>query len=874
MSKQVSLAACIAKMYDGATRDNTGDSGAGSAVKKPNSSQVISNLNVMDNKLNVLDAKVEKIVSSQGDVLKKLDMVYQGIGNLEKDMAKLQLMKEPTVTAESFQKCDSTLFSEIRSLNTETVKLLKCLQQDGKKQREKIDGIEHSVSAINKVIKFVGETFRSSKIVEYILKGTVPWRKGSLLESNEEKKDKSEERSAKPRAACSNRAVQAEIRRSFQDDKGVEKIPKVENADAVSTTEAQVHNPAETKAHSVIALPQAPNEKQHPQYDENAQILPAADKLPSSDSKTKVSHLPEKASIRSREHTQTQTFTEETHNVGVNTEEQGTIHQPEEVENINITIVACKPESDVTACTGQDLHKEAAETLERIPDTTQNIPATGLQSKKSSSEEKPPTLPSRAALEHKEMEQHKSSKPAVSLPKNDDSYCKKDLKSALMSHITVSPVKQQPKPNAQPVSKDNGPQMDSNTATENKAEQLPSHPQSEPFQLLSAGTAEPEAAEANGNQVNKEPSEANPLAVALENSQEEELIVIDDSPPLPAPFEHRIVSTKQLPVSSYYTVSYKEVLGGGRFGQVVKCAELSSGLTLAAKIIKVKGAKDREEVKNEIGVMNQLNHVNLIQLYDAFESKNNLTLIMEYVDGGELFDRIVDDNYHLTELDAIVFTRQICEGVQYLHQQYILHLDLKPENILCVNNTGNQIKIIDFGLARKYKPREKLKVNFGTPEFLAPEVVNYDYVSFPTDMWSVGVITYMLLSGLSPFLGDNDTETMNNILHGNWDFDAEAFENVSSEAKDFISRLLVLERSSRLSASGCMKHEWLNNLADKAKIRRVRLKSQLRLQRYLAHRQWKKHFYVVAAANRLKKFRQGRSVNPALALNPTRTKLE
>ncbi|KPP58582.1 hypothetical protein Z043_123578 [Scleropages formosus] len=174
------------------------------------------------------------------------------------------------------------------------------------------------------------------------------------------------------------------------------------------------------------------------------------------------------------------------------------------------------------------------------------------------------------------------------------------------------------------------------------------------------------------------------------------------------------------------------------------CTELSSGLTLAAKIIKVKGMKDRDEVKNEIGVMNQLNHVNLIQLYDAFETRTNLTLIMEYVEGGELFDRIVDENYQLTELDAIVFTRQICEGVQYLHQQYILHLDLKPENILCVSTTGNQIKIIDFGLARKYRPREKLKVNFGTPEFLAPEVVNYDFVSFPTDMWSVGVITYML----------------------------------------------------------------------------------------------------------------------------------
>ncbi|MBN3272424.1 MYLK3 kinase, partial [Polyodon spathula] len=246
----------------------------------------------------------------------------------------------------------------------------------------------------------------------------------------------------------------------------------------------------------------------------------------------------------------------------------------------------------------------------------------------------------------------------------------------------------------------------------------------------------------------------------------------------------------------------------------------------------------KDEVKNEICVMNQLNHANLIQLYDAFESKNNLTLIMEYIGGGELFDRIID-NYQLTELDAIVFTKQICEGVQYLHQQYILHLDLKPENILCVNRTGNQIKIIDFGLARRYRPREKLKVNFGTPEFLAPEVVNYDFVSFPTDMWSVGVITYMLLSGMSPFLGDNDTDTMNNILQGSCEFDSDSFENVSAEAKDFISRLLVSEKCSRMSATGCLKHDWLNNLAEKAKRCQVLLKSQLRLQSYLAHRQWK-----------------------------------
>ncbi|XP_067406498.1 myosin light chain kinase 3 isoform X1 [Emydura macquarii macquarii] len=360
--------------------------------------------------------------------------------------------------------------------------------------------------------------------------------------------------------------------------------------------------------------------------------------------------------------------------------------------------------------------------------------------------------------------------------------------------------------------------------------------------------------EDNANQCTGEAPENTTSVEASKAFGKQDEVIIDDSPPPSAPFEHRIVSVKQTEVTTCYSVCRHEVLGGGRFGQVHKCTEMSTGLNLAAKIIKVKGAKEREEVKNEINIMNQLNHVNLIQLYDAFEGKNNLTLIMEYVDGGELFDRITDENYNLTELDAILFTKQICEGVRYIHQQYILHLDLKPENILCINHTGNQIKIIDFGLARRYKPREKLKVNFGTPEFLAPEVVNYDFVSFPTDMWSVGVITYMLLSGLSPFLGETDAETMNYIVNCNWDFDAEAFEQLSEEAKDFISKLLVKEKSCRMSAAQCLKHEWLNDLPGKAKKSKLCLKSQLLLQSYMAHRKWKKHFYVVAAANRLRRF--------------------
>ncbi|XP_005937308.1 myosin light chain kinase 2, skeletal/cardiac muscle isoform X1 [Haplochromis burtoni] len=296
-----------------------------------------------------------------------------------------------------------------------------------------------------------------------------------------------------------------------------------------------------------------------------------------------------------------------------------------------------------------------------------------------------------------------------------------------------------------------------------------------------------------------------------EPAEEIKEFIIDSSPPPLAPFDHRIVTPKPHQIATYYTINREEVLGGGRFGQVHKCVENSSGLTLAAKIIKARSQKEKEVVRNEIQVMNQLNHANLIQLYAAFESRNDIILVMEYVEGGELFDRIIDENYNLTELDTVLFIRQICEGLQYMHKMYILHLDLKPENILCVSRATNKIKIIDFGLARRYKPREKLKVNFGTPEFLAPEVINYEFVSFPTDMWSLGVITYMLLSGLSPFLGDDDNETLNNILACEWNFEEEEFKDVSDEAKDFITRLLVKSKSWRMSATESLKHPWLSD---------------------------------------------------------------
>ncbi|NXM83778.1 MYLK2 kinase, partial [Oenanthe oenanthe] len=335
--------------------------------------------------------------------------------------------------------------------------------------------------------------------------------------------------------------------------------------------------------------------------------------------------------------------------------------------------------------------------------------------------------------------------------------------------------------------------------------------------------------------------------------KEDPFEILDDVPPPPAPFAHRTVTLRSADVSSQFSLSSKDILGGGKFGEVHTCTEKETGLKLAAKVIRKQGPKDKEMVLLEIDVMNQLNHHNLIQLYDAIETSREIILFMEFVEGGELFERIIDDDYHLTEVDCMVFVRQICEGIRFMHHMCVLHLDLKPENILCVAATGHMVKIIDFGLARRYNPNEKLKVNFGTPEFLSPEVVNYEQVSYTTDMWSMGVITYMLLSGLSPFLGDDDTETLNNVLAANWYFDEETFESVSNEAKDFVSNLIIKDKSARMSADQCLQHPWLNNLAEKAKRSNRRLKSQVLLKKYVMRRRWKKNFIGVCAANRFRK---------------------
>ncbi|XP_071743068.1 uncharacterized protein [Lepeophtheirus salmonis] len=254
-------------------------------------------------------------------------------------------------------------------------------------------------------------------------------------------------------------------------------------------------------------------------------------------------------------------------------------------------------------------------------------------------------------------------------------------------------------------------------------------------------------------------------------------------------------------------------IGRGKFGRVMKCRDFDTpDKYYAAKFVHTTRRDDRRNVEREVEIMNSLKHPKLLQLFDAYDNgRNEMCILTEYIGGGELFDRVIEDEFVLTEKACIAFMKQILQGIEYIHSQQIVHLDLKPENILCHTKTGNRIKIIDFGLARRYEPMKKLQVLFGTPEFVAPEVVNFEPIGYATDMWAVGVICYVLLSGLSPFMGDTDLETMANVTIAEYDYDDEVFDNVSDYAKDFIDKLLMKEKGKRYSCKSCLQHPWLNN---------------------------------------------------------------
>ncbi|XP_039368926.1 death-associated protein kinase 2-like isoform X1 [Mauremys reevesii] len=302
-----------------------------------------------------------------------------------------------------------------------------------------------------------------------------------------------------------------------------------------------------------------------------------------------------------------------------------------------------------------------------------------------------------------------------------------------------------------------------------------------------------------------------------------------------------------------------EKLGSGHFGVVKRCRKRSSGTLYAAKFVKMRKCKgsrlglDREQVEREVSILQQLEHPNILRLHDLFASKAEMVLILELIRGGELFDFIAEKET-LTEAEAIEFLQQILQGVAYMHGRHIAHFDLKPENIMLLEKDvpNPKIKIIDFGLAQKLEDGVTFKSLCGTPQYIAPEVINYEPLSSATDMWSIGVITYILLSGMSPFQGETDAETLSNVVAGNYEFEEKFFSETTDMAKDFIRQLLVKEPGSRMSAAESLVHPWIKPLSRKQATNRSRSSINMKnFRKFNARRKWKLSYNMVSACNRL-----------------------
>ena len=257
-----------------------------------------------------------------------------------------------------------------------------------------------------------------------------------------------------------------------------------------------------------------------------------------------------------------------------------------------------------------------------------------------------------------------------------------------------------------------------------------------------------------------------------------------------------------------------------------------------------------------------IEHVNLIFSSKALKidyySFFSLFTHFSSLTGGELLARIMSYDYEPTECQVICYMKQIVAAVRHMHSRNVIHLDLKPENIMCVDPWSSHIKLIDFGLAREVKPNEDIFMMHGTAEFSAPEVLDYEAVSYPADVWSMGVICYILLTGLSPFIGEDDEETKQNIIDFNIEYDPEIFDDVSEDGLEFLQSLIVYEEEERLSAKEAARHAWL---ADSAQDKFLKLKTRQRQRKQNARRRWKKAFHLINAAKYMIKTGSQSSLN-------------
>ena len=265
-------------------------------------------------------------------------------------------------------------------------------------------------------------------------------------------------------------------------------------------------------------------------------------------------------------------------------------------------------------------------------------------------------------------------------------------------------------------------------------------------------------------------------------------------------------------------------LGSGNFGEVLKVQHKTSKNYRAVKVLnkaKVKKYDDPNNLLAEIEILKKIDHPNIMKIYEFYQDSKNYYIIMELIKGKELFDYIVEEENKFSEVEIASIMKQILGAVTYAHNNKIVHRDLKPENILVVKtpSSGSDflIKVIDWGTAKLIQPNEKMGEKLGSPYYIAPEVLTTKYDE-KCDIWSCGVILYILICGEAPFDGSDNSEIFAKIKKGKFDFKKDAFNNVSSEAKDMITSMLKLKPQDRPKAAELLDHPWFKILDDTNKV--------------------------------------------------------
>mmetsp|Transcript_38456 Transcript_38456/g.46397 ORF Transcript_38456/g.46397 Transcript_38456/m.46397 type:complete len:529 (-) Transcript_38456:888-2474(-) len=259
-------------------------------------------------------------------------------------------------------------------------------------------------------------------------------------------------------------------------------------------------------------------------------------------------------------------------------------------------------------------------------------------------------------------------------------------------------------------------------------------------------------------------------------------------------------------------------LGRGQFGVTRQATHLTSGEKFACKSIsksrKILTKEDAEDVRREIAIMYHLQgHPNIVNLVSSYEDKANVHLLMEVCSGGELFDRIVDKGHYSEKAAAGIF-RSILKVIAQCHALGVMHRDLKPENfLLSCKGDHAVIKATDFGLSVFFKPGDQFRDIVGSAYYVAPEVLKRKY-SCEADVWSAGVILYILLCGVPPFWGESEQGIFQAVLKGHYDMKKEPWNKVSASAKDLVSKLLKPNPAERLTAHGALQHPWVREGGD------------------------------------------------------------